>query len=261
MTASALVVAALVLSAALATGQGAGAARLARAVPAGRRVRPGDAALAPRGRPGPRVGRPRTLRRRRRPRDGTVRLRAVPVLLEQAAALLNAGLAPAATWHALRAAADDAGEPFAAAARVAAAGGSPAPVLRAGGGPTLCVSAARSTAAAWEVCERTGAPLALVLGRLARVLRDDAHSRAAREVALAGPRATARVLATLPVLGVALGTAMGADPVAVLLATGPGRACAAAGGSLAVLGWLWTAVLVRQAEAAPATSRQPPADR
>lgn len=258
MTASALVVAALVLSAALATGQGAGAARLARAVPAGRRVRPGDAALAPRGRPGPRVG---ALRHRGRPRDGTVRLRAVPVLLEQAAALLNAGLAPAATWHALRAAADDAGEPFAAAARVAAAGGSPAPVLRAGGGPTLCVSAARSTAAAWEVCERTGAPLALVLGRLARVLRDDAHSRAAREIALAGPRATARVLATLPVLGVALGTAMGADPVAVLLATGPGRACAAAGGSLAVVGWWWTAVLVRRAEAAPATSRQPPADR
>ena len=188
-------------------------------------------------------------------------MRAVPVLLDQAAALLNAGLTPVATWQALEAAADDAGEPFAAAARAAATGGSPVPVLRAGRGSAEVVSAARGTAAAWEVCERTGAPLALVLARLARVLRDDGQARAAREVAMAGPRATAKILAALPVLGVGLGMAMGANPVAVLLETAAGRACGVAGGTLAVLGWWWTAALTGRAETAAGARRHLPATR
>jgi tight adherence protein B len=58
--------------------------------------------------------------------------------------------------------------------------------------------------------------------------------------ALAGARATATVLAGLPVLGVLLGEAMGARPVAVLLGGGLGGILLVVGVTLVVAGLAWT---------------------
>ena len=57
--------------------------------------------------------------------------------------------------------------------------------------------------------------------------------------ALGPPRATAKMLATLPVIGVLLGTAMGVDPLDFLLTTGTGNVCLLGGLALALLGLWW----------------------
>ena len=103
-------------------------------------------------------------------------------------------------------------------------------------------------AAGWEVAYRTGAGLAGVLDRLACVLRDDEEVR--REVAanLASPRATAVMLAMLPVFGIALGTAIGADPAGVLLGSLPGAVCLATGCLLALTGLFWVERITARAE-------------
>lgn len=105
-----------------------------------------------------------------------------------------------------------------------------------------------SVAAGWEVAVRSGAGLAEVLERLSRVLRDDEEVR--REVAaqLASPRATATMLAVLPVFGLGLGTAIGADPAGVLLGTVLGACSLAAGCLLAVAGLFWVERIVDAAE-------------
>ena len=105
-----------------------------------------------------------------------------------------------------------------------------------------------SVAAGWEVAARSGAGLADVLERLAGVLRTDEDVR--REVAanLAAPRATATMLAVLPVFGIGLGTALGADPLGVLLGTLPGALCLSAGSVLAVAGLFWVERIVDRAE-------------
>jgi tight adherence protein B len=105
-----------------------------------------------------------------------------------------------------------------------------------------------SVAAGWEVASRSGAGLVSVLERLAGVLRTDEDVRREVDANLAAPRATATMLAVLPVFGVALGTALGADPVGVLFGTLPGAVCVAAGSLLAVTGLFWVERIVDRAE-------------
>ena len=71
-------------------------------------------------------------------------------------------------------------------------------------------------AACWHAAEG-GAGLAHAVGRLAVSLRaaETQHREIASE--LAGVRASGRLLAVLPLIGVILGTAMGAEPASVLL--------------------------------------------
>jgi tight adherence protein B len=108
----------------------------------------------------------------------------------------------------------------------------------------------RAIGAAWQLSEQTGAPLADVLERLAVGLRQEAEVAAEVEAALAAPRATSRLLAGLPLVGVALGELIGARPVAVLLGTPLGRVCALAGLVLAGVGQLWTRALVARVDRA-----------
>ncbi len=103
-------------------------------------------------------------------------------------------------------------------------------------------------AAAWQVAERAGAPPAEVLERLGAALLADRQHALARQGALAGPRASALVLAVLPLAGLGLGVLVGVDPVAVLLGTAAGRISALVGVTCAVCGWGWTRLLVRAAE-------------
>ncbi|KPI03025.1 hypothetical protein OK074_5175, partial [Actinobacteria bacterium OK074] len=105
-------------------------------------------------------------------------------------------------------------------------------------------------AACWRVAVDRGAGLASGLDRLEAALRAERTQRADLRAQLAGARATAVMLAGLPVLGLLLGTALGADPLHVLLHTGPGLACLAVGGALETAGLWWALRIVRAAEAA-----------
>lgn len=109
---------------------------------------------------------------------------------------------------------------------------------------------ARAVRAAASLAVEIGAAPAEVLDRVAGSLAREAEAAAQRRAALAGPRATARVLAWLPASGLVLGLALGADPAAVLLDGGTGSVLLLAGVSLTVVGRRWTAHHVRAAEAA-----------
>lgn len=93
---------------------------------------------------------------------------------------------------------------------------------------------------AWRTAEQHGLPMA----DLVQSVRDDlvARRRFAERTraSLAGARATSAVLAGLPVLGVLLGEAMGARPVAVLLGDGLGGILLVVGVVLVVGGLAWT---------------------
>lgn len=153
------------------------------------------------------------------------------------AVLLEAGLAPPRAWELLAENGD------AMAARVVAAehGVRIGTVLAEGGG------AWRDVALAWGVAETVGAPLALSLRRFADALRDAQESRDDVAVALADPAATARLVAWLPVVGVAMGMLLGFDVVATF--TNPvGIACLVAGVVLMLVARWWTRRLVARAQ-------------
>lgn len=103
-------------------------------------------------------------------------------------------------------------------------------------------------AAAWEVSIRSGAGLAGVLDRLSRALRADDEARQEVIASLAAPRATARVLAGLPVFGLALGAGLGGDPVGVVFGTMLGAICLAIGSTLAIGGLFWVEHIADTAE-------------
>ncbi|QES31639.1 hypothetical protein DEJ47_20560 [Streptomyces venezuelae] len=103
-------------------------------------------------------------------------------------------------------------------------------------------------AACWRVAVDRGAGLAAGLGRLEAALRSERDQRADLRAQLAGARSTAVMLAALPVLGLLMGSALGAEPLRVLLHTGPGLACLGVGGVLEGVGVWWALRIVRRAE-------------
>ncbi|MEV7787997.1 type II secretion system F family protein [Streptomyces sp. NPDC088106] len=106
----------------------------------------------------------------------------------------------------------------------------------------------RGLAACWRVAVDQGAGLAAGLDRLEAALRAERDQRADLRAQLAGARATAVMLAGLPAVGLALGAALGADPLHILLHTPAGLACLAAGGVLEGLGLWWVLRIMRSAE-------------
>lgn len=108
-------------------------------------------------------------------------------------------------------------------------------------------AAAGDLATAWLVCENTGGRLAAPVARLAGAWRDDEQVRREVSAALAGPRATAVLLAGLPLAGLAMGAALGADPVALLRRPSVALVVLVPGLCLEVAGLLWTAAITRRA--------------
>lgn len=155
------------------------------------------------------------LARRDRDRDRRTRRAALLDLLGSATADLRAGL-PADT----------------------ALGGLPA----AGAEPLV----ARVQAAA-RLAERTGAPLADLVERIEADARGADRARAVAAAQSAGARATAWLLAALPAAGLGLGYAIGADPLAVLLHTPVGAACAVGAVALQLAGLAWAGRIARLA--------------
>ncbi|AZM60927.1 MULTISPECIES: type II secretion system F family protein [unclassified Streptomyces] len=106
----------------------------------------------------------------------------------------------------------------------------------------------RGLAACWRVAVDQGAGLAAGLDRLGAALRAERDQRADLRAQLAGARATAVMLAGLPVVGLALGAALGADPLHILLHTASGLVCLAAGAALEGLGLWWALRIMAGAE-------------
>ncbi|MFK0039556.1 hypothetical protein ACIQTW_06910 [Paenarthrobacter sp. NPDC090517] len=102
-------------------------------------------------------------------------------------------------------------------------------------------------AACLDIAETSGCPLAGVLTRFAAQLEAEEDSEAARQTALAGPKATVRLLSWLPVFGLGLGMALGVDPLGILLNNFLGVATFAAGLLLTVAGRMWSSRLVASA--------------
>jgi len=102
-------------------------------------------------------------------------------------------------------------------------------------------------AAAVRLSARTGCSLAGVAAAVEDDLRARARAETELRAAVAGPRASAAVLAGLPVLGLLMGSGVGADPWRVLTTTGTGSALLVAGVGLELAGMAWSARLVRRA--------------
>lgn len=168
------------------------------------------------------------------------------------AVLIEAGLAPAAAWRHVAeveprlrgavvvAAALDDGESVSAALR------------RVAEGDAQDVAWA-SLAAAWSVATVSGAPLAAALRGFADSLRDRQAAARDIEVALAGPRATARIVQSLPAIAVVLGLLLGVDLVATVMHP-VGAASIVSGVVLLIIARRWMHGLVRGAAAPPPTA-------
>lgn len=107
----------------------------------------------------------------------------------------------------------------------------------------------RQLAAAWALAQRHGVPLAEVLHAVRGDLEHRVRASRRLRSSSAGPRATAAVLAALPVLGLLLGQAIGARPWHVLTATVPGQFLLLLGTVLTSAGLLWSSHIVNKAAA------------
>jgi len=181
-----------------------------------------------------------------------VELDPVASVVQRLAVLLEGGVAPARSWRYL------ADQPHQLTGRmlvsVADAAGEGWPVGDAiidalGDGRLGEASEWRGLAAAWEVATDAGAPLAPTLHAFANSLRSLAQVQRELQSALAGPRATARLVLGLPLVGLLFGVALGFDTITVLFTTVPGLSCLIVGLALMAVARFWSSRLV--ASAAP----------
>ena len=105
----------------------------------------------------------------------------------------------------------------------------------------------RAVVACWRVAAASGAALAPAIDRVADALQDEIDL--GREVTsiMAGPRATVQVLAGLPLIGLLLGTAIGARPVDFLFGSAPGVGCLLGAVVFDALGVAWARRIARRA--------------
>jgi tight adherence protein B len=178
---------------------------------------------------------------RRRERDRERAVEACAVLAAELRAGRSPGIALAAAAEV--AGPDGTGAALRRAASAASFGGDVPAALSADAAPLL-----RGLGACWAVCAATGSGLAAAVERLGEAERAAADQRRAVDVELAGPRASARMLALLPLVGLLMASGLGAAPLAFLLGTGLGRGCLLLGIGLEVLGLRWTARLSARAQ-------------
>lgn len=107
----------------------------------------------------------------------------------------------------------------------------------------------RWVAGAWQVAQDSGHGLSAALERTASGLRARRRTRRLIDSELASARATARLVACLPVAVLLMGSGAGSDPWAFLLRTPVGWICLVGGLSLVAVGLWWIERLADKAAA------------
>lgn len=108
----------------------------------------------------------------------------------------------------------------------------------------------RHLAAAWQVSHRTGQGLADSVDRVAERLRAAQATRRVVRGELASARATARLVAGLPVVALLMGSGAGGDPLGFLLGQPAGLACLTGGLACGAAGLAWIEALARDVDRA-----------
>ncbi|CAB4626928.1 unannotated protein [freshwater metagenome] len=106
----------------------------------------------------------------------------------------------------------------------------------------------KQLAVCWKVAADSGSGMSAAVSRLIQSLRENEELRSTLDAELASPRATAKVLSGLPLIGLLMGIAMGADPIGWLLGNPLGIACLICGLGFSCLGMFWSRRLVRSVE-------------
>lgn len=180
------------------------------------------------------------MRRGRRARARRAEGHALAAALEVLIGELRVGAHPVAAFHA--AAAESTGsvrQAFAAVAGRAQLGADAAGGIRAAGAVSPVAAYWNRMAVFWELASRHGLAIAVLMGAAHRDILDRQRFTARMHAALAGARATAAILAGLPLLGLALGELIGAHPVRFLLGGGVGGAFLVVGVALICAGLAW----------------------
>ena len=126
--------------------------------------------------------------------------------------------------------------------------GSPLDAARALGRDAERTPMLRPLAAAWPLAANAGMSMAPIVEGIAQWARAQEDVRDELQAQLAGPRATGRMLAALPVFAMLIGFALGADPIVWLLSTPLGLLCLVAGLAFTGCGLAWLGALSRRVE-------------
>ncbi|SDZ40030.1 type II secretion system F family protein [Herbiconiux ginsengi] len=178
----------------------------------------------------------------------------IGAIVERLAALIGAGVSPSAAWSHVSDGSGDRrlltiarridGGAAVAEAIAASAREAPSPTRRPGVGAG---DPWKVLAAAWSVATEAGSPLARCLGDIADSLRAVGGVERETAAALAGPAATTRLVAVLPLLSLASGWLLGLDTGTALLGSPAGIVCLMTGLLLMVGGRFWSGALLRRA--------------
>lgn len=95
-------------------------------------------------------------------------------------------------------------------------------------------------AVCWQLAQTHGLSIATLMQTAQRDIAERQRYSSRVHAGMAGARATAAVLAGLPVLGIGLGQLIGADPVRFLCGTGAGEWLLLVGVTLSCAGLLWS---------------------
>lgn len=163
--------------------------------------------------------------------------------------LLAADLAAGRPPGAALAAASERWPPLSAAVEAARLGADVPDALRRLAGQQRGAADLIWVAGAWQVAEDSGHGLAAALERTGRGLRARRRTRRLVDSELASARATARLVACLPLAVLLMGSGAGSDPWSFLLTTIVGLACLGLGVGLLVLGLWWIERLADRAAA------------
>ncbi|BBX19961.1 hypothetical protein CRI77_25495 [Mycolicibacterium duvalii] len=180
-------------------------------------------------------------RRRRRARDRTHEAEVLQGALDVLVGELRIGAHPvAALTVAARESRGPVAEALSAVAARARLGADVAAGIRGEGARTTSPGHWERLAVCWQLAHTHGLAIATLLAAAQRDITERERFRGSVEAGMAGARATAVILAGLPVLGVLLGHAIGAEPLRFLLSEPAGGWLLLLGATLICAGLLWS---------------------